>query len=166
MTPQQRVYNTAAPIVGDLIARFIVAQGAQESSNYTSKFARLYNSPFGYSYDKNSKYQTGGGAKADNGAPIAAYASIEDATKELCAWLIRRTKDRRGGFPASLSVLDTPAAYVAAIKRASYFEGSESVYAKNVSYYFKKLTDFAKNNGGLLSVIAVIVVIYFVTRTN
>lgn len=164
MTTQQRVYNTAAPIVGDLIARFIVAQGAQESGNYTSKFFKKYNAPFGYSYDKNSKYQIGGGTKADNGVPIAAYANVEDATRELCAWLLRRTKDKRGGFPASLSVLDTPAKYVSAIKAAGYFEGSESVYSRNVEYYFKKLTGFAKNNGGLLSVIALIVVIYFITK--
>lgn len=164
MTVHQRVYNTAAPIVGDMIARYIVAQGAQESANYTSKFFKKYNAPFGYMYSKDSRYQIAPGTNADNGAPIAAYASVEDATRELCAWLIRRTRDNRGGFPKSLAALDTSDKYVSAIKAAGYFQGSESVYAKNVAWYLKRLTDFAKNNGGLLSVIIVLVVIYYITK--
>mgnify|MGYP000926165279 CR=1 FL=1 len=164
MTYQQRVYNTAAPRVGDLIARFIVAQGAQESANYTSSLFKKYNAAFGYMYNKDSKYQVKAGSKADNNAAIAAYANIEDATKEVCDWLLRRTKDRRGGFPSSLSALDTPGKYVAAIKAAGYFEGPESVYAKNVAYYFEKLGKFVQTNSGLVSVVALLLVLYFVIK--
>lgn len=164
MTIQQRIYNTAAPRVGDLIARFIVAQGAQETANYTSPLFKKYNAAFGYMYDKNSRYQIAPGRKADNNAPIAAYASIEDATKEVCDWLIRRTKDKRGGFPASLSLIDTPSKYVAAIKAAGYFEGSQKVYTDNVTYFFNKLKDLTKGSGGALVIAALVVVLFFALK--
>lgn len=130
----QRIYTTAlAEGMPDLLAQFIVGQSMFEGGGYKHKFAQKFNSPFGYMFDKNSKWQIPGGSKADNGAPIAAYRSFEDATREITDWIKRR--QRRGLFPKDLTTIKTPMDYATLLQNCGYYQGWKK-YTKDQNRLF------------------------------
>lgn len=131
----ERVYQTAlAEGMPDLLARMIVGQGWHEGAGFKSKFAVKFNSPFGYSFDKNSKWQIPGGTKADNGVPIAAYKSFEDATREVTDWIKRR--QRKGQFPKDLNEIKTPKDYATLLQNCGYYQGwSKYTKIQNRDFY-------------------------------
>lgn len=142
MTNEQRIYNQAlkgSPVNPGLpasLALLLVAQAKHETGNFTSNFFRSYNNAFGYSYVPGGRYQLGAGSIADNGAPIARYASVEDSVKELVDWLNRRRIE--GKFPAFGSVT-TPEQYAALLKAAGYYGDTLENYSNGLIYYFKSL---------------------------
>jgi len=122
LEPANIIYNTAKDEgMPDLLAQMIVGQSMHESNNYKHKFAKLYNSPFGYMYDKRSRWQKEGGSKADNGALIASYASFADATREITDWIKRR--QRKGQFPKDLNEIKVPMDYSKLLQDCGYYQG-------------------------------------------
>lgn len=120
------------PVLSSLIA----AQAAHETGNFTSRFYREFNNAFGYSYYPGSKWQLPSpGDIADNGAPIAAYRSIQDSTGEIIDWIKRRQKE--GKFPGDLSTITTPAQYAELLKKAGYYEDKLENYSRGLATWYK-----------------------------
>ena len=132
----QRIYLKALSNgMPELLARFITGQAYHESGQYKGKFATKYNSYFGYSFDKNSKWQSAPGSLADNGAKIAGYASLEDSVSEMTDWIKRRVKQKR--FP-DLGTITTPLMYAQYLYKCGYFQGwKKYTPEQNISFYAK-----------------------------
>jgi hypothetical protein len=128
MTNDERIYHTAVtdgmPII---LSTVIVAQARHETGNYTSHFFTDGNNCFGYSYYAGSKWQIAAGGTADNGAPIAQYATIENSVHELTDWIKRRQMD--GKFPHDLNEINTPEKYARLLKDAGYYGATYASYA-------------------------------------
>lgn len=117
------------------LADLIVAQSKHETGNYTSNFFLQDNNAFGYSYVSGARWQIGRGGIADNGAPIAKYASIEDSTSEMIDWIYRRVAE--GKFPVNLSDITTPERYAELLKNAGYYEDKEITYREGIKRWFQ-----------------------------
>lgn len=141
----QKIYDTAiSDGMPELLSRFLVGQAKHESGNYKSKFAKNYNSYFGYSYNKKSVWQMPkGGTNADNGVPIASYRSIEDSTHEVTHWIKRRQKE--GRFPKDLGTITTPMQYAKLLQDCGYYQGWKK-YTKeeNLNFYAKGIENGMK----------------------
>lgn len=140
MTIDQLIYNTAvADGMPGPLASLQVAQSKLESGNYKHRFFTIGKNAFGYSYDKNSKWQLQkGGPNADNGVPIAQYATVEDSVHELTSWIKRRQKD--GQFPKDLNVITTPLQYTIYLRHGAHPYGgrSDKEYADGINFWWKK----------------------------
>lgn len=142
MTIEERIFQTAKNGTSinpaglpDSLANLVVAQAKHESANFTSNFFKKYNNAFGYSYVSGGRYQLpGGGTKADNGIPIAAYSSVEDSTREIVDWIYRRRK--AGTFPINLGSITTPEQYAQLLKDAGYYGDSLSNYLRGLKNFF------------------------------
>lgn len=140
----QRIYNVALTrFVGkanaEILAKCMVAQAKHESGNYTSKFFKLYNNAFGYSYVKGAKWQLpAGGTKADNNQPIAAYASIENSAEEVAAWLLRRW--------ASFSKVKNVTDYAIALKANGYYGDTLVNYLRGLKAFYSSFVPSAITN--------------------
>lgn len=147
----------------DLLSAFIVAQAKHETGNFTSNAFTRYNNAFGYSYT-GSKYQTGKGLIADNGQPVAAYASVKDSTFEIADWIGRRVGE--GKFPIDLNTIRTPDQYAQLLKAAGYYGDTVANYSNGLRYWFESLD--LKNiavvgGGGLLIVVGIAVAWYLLS---
>lgn len=136
----QKIFNQAVagtpynPGVPATLASLMVAQAKHETGNFTSRFFRENNNAFGYAYYAGSYYQTGAGDLADNGKPIADYASVEDSTKEVVDWIYRRS--RAGSFPKDLRAVKTPEQYAQLLKSANYYGDTLSNYLAGLKRFF------------------------------
>lgn len=128
MSTEQTIYTTAvADGMPASLAQIIVDQSKGESGNYTSRFFTVGKNAFGYSYNKSSKWQLPtGGPNADNGIPIAQYASVQNSVHELTDWIKRRQSE--GKFPKDLNTITSIPQYTALLKAAGYYGASESAY--------------------------------------
>jgi hypothetical protein len=139
MDVAQRIFNQAVrgtPYnagVTPTLAALMVAQARHETGNFTSRFFRENNNAFGYAYYAGSYYQTGAGAVADNGQPIASYPDIEASTSEVVDWIYRRY--RQGKFPDPATIT-TPEAYATALKNAGYYGDALSNYMAGLKRFF------------------------------
>lgn len=143
------------PGVPAALAELLVAQSKHETGNYTSNLFRSYNNAFGYSFYSGSDYQTGPGSIADNGQPIAAYASVNDSTMEMVDWLYRRY--RQGKIPA-LTSITTPEQYAAALKSANYYGDSYDNYLAGLKRFIAPLA--VVSGVGLLAAAVVLFILY------
>jgi hypothetical protein len=128
------IYRTAlGDGIPDTLARLLVGQSRHETGKYTSKFVTKYNSLFGYSYNKGSKWQVPGGSLADNKVPIASYRTKEDSVHEITDWLKRRVK--KSQFP-KLEEIKTPLQYATLLQKAGYFQGwPKYTKEQNLTFY-------------------------------
>lgn len=123
------------------LAKLMVAWSRHETGDFKSHFVKDFNSYFGYSNDKNSKYQTHKGSKADNGVGIASYASPADSVLEVIDYMKRRDiKDDRGVWPP-LQDITTPEMLVGLLFHSRYFgtgkQKEHDLYLKSVRHYFE-----------------------------
>jgi hypothetical protein len=143
------------------VANFLATQAMHESGKFTSNAFVKHNNLFGYTYS-GSRYQTGPGLIADNGKPVAAYATLEDSVKELVDWLYRRVRD--GKFPPLDTFRDTDQdleRYAELLKAAGYYGDSLQNYYAGLKRFFQKITPGAGSVGvGLLFAGAAICYIY------
>ncbi len=147
-TNAQTVYNTAkADGMTDAVAKIITGQAALECNNFTSSIFKATNNAFGYSYDPRSAYQTGPGPVADNAAHVGAYRSLQDSTHEITAWIKRRLKDGRGGFPKNLDGINTPEKYARALYNAGYYQGWTGNAENRIKAYAGGILTWFKNYG-------------------
>ena len=151
MTSESIIYNQAVRRgVPDTLAKLIVAQSKLETGNYKHRFFKIGNNAFGYSADKNSKWQIKPGSKADNGIPIAQYSKVEDSVNELVDWIKRR--QREGRFPKDLSEIKTPSQYGTMLFKANYGGTSAKQYSDGSSVYFKSVLKQIGSNTGTVAV--------------
>lgn len=144
----QTVYNTAkADGMTDAVAKIITAQAGLESANFTSHIFKATNNAFGYTYDPRSIYQTGPGPVADNAAHVGAYRNLMDSVHEVTAWIKRRLRDGRGGFPKTLDQINTPEEYALALFKAGYYQGWNNDPESNIKAYKAGINTWLKNYG-------------------
>lgn len=162
MSYEERIYNalvqgtpTSPRGLPAPLAALVVAQSKHETGNYTSNAFRTANNAFGYSYVPGGVWQKGAGLIADNGKPVAKYASVEDSAREIVDWIYRRV--REGIFPVNLDGITTPEQYGALLKQAGYYGDSLANYVGGLKRWFSDLGSFAKANQGPVVVLAVVV---------
>lgn len=151
MSAANVIYNTARNAgFPDTLARLLVAQAQHESGNFTSNFFKKYNNAFGYSYVRGGKWQLSTpGTIADNGQPIAAYASLENSTMEIVEWIKRRIQE--GKFPA-LDKIDNPQVYAELLRKAGYYTDTLENYRRGLVSFFNAGADLIQSDGGKLLV--------------
>lgn len=170
MSYEQRIYDTVragTPTnpkgVPAPLAALLVAQAKHETGNFKSNAFVTANNAFGYSYVSGGQWQVGKGLIADNGQPVAKYASVEDSAREIVDWIYRRVKE--GKFPVNLDGITTPEQYAALLKNAGYYGDSLTNYLKGLKHWFSSLGDFAKDNSGSIGLlIGTAVAIYFLRK--
>jgi len=152
---QARAGTPNNPGFSDALASLLVAQARHETGDFKSNFFRNNNNAFGYAYYSGSLYQTGAGGIADNGQPIAHYATIEDSTKEIIDWIWRRY--RAGQFPEP-STIETPEQYAKALKAAKYYGDTLENYLRGLRAFFKPIA--AIQGAGLILAIVALAYLY------
>lgn len=155
MSIDQLIYDTAiADGMPKSLAFLITAQARLESGNYKHRFFTVGNNAFGYSADRNSKWQIKPGDLADNGIAIAQYRNVKDSVHELTSWIKRRQKD--GQFPKDLTGIKTPLQYTKYLREGDHPYGGRSTaeYAAGITARAKLvLIDMVKGNGGLTGLV-------------
>jgi flagellum-specific peptidoglycan hydrolase FlgJ len=152
--------------IPDALSRLMVAQAAHETGDFTSNFFKRYNNAFGYSYVKGAKWQLPEpGTIADNGLPIAAYASVENSTMEVVDWIKRRVNE--GKFPA-LNTITSPEQYAQLLKSAGYYGDTVSNYLRGLKRYFDRGFEMATSTEGKILVTTIVLagVLYYIYRDN
>lgn len=119
------------------LSNLIVAQARHESADFTSNVYKTCLNPFGYKFI-GQDLATGSCIAAPEGGYYAKYSRIQDAAREIVAWIRRRQVERV--FPADLSTITSPAQYAQLLKSGSY-------YGDPVSVYTNGLLRFAVNYG-------------------
>lgn len=154
MTTEQKIYDTArADGMPQALSNYIVAQSKHETGNYKSPFFTKGNNAFGYSFVSGSKWQLpAGGGIADNGKPIAQYASIYNSVHELTDWIKRRQREKK--FPANLNTIDSPEKYATLLKQANYYGDTLTNYTAGL---IRALRTFG-NLGGLTVNLGIIII--------
>lgn len=162
MTPDEIIYNTAvADGMPEQLALFMVAQARHETGNYSHRFFTIGKNAFGYSYVKGAKWQLDkGGPNADNGVPIAQYASVNDSVHEVTDWIKRRQAS--GKFPADLNTIQTPEKYAALLKGAGYFGASLESYTAGLIAWLRKIgfEIVSPKGAGVLILVGIILFAY------
>jgi len=159
VSAKDTIYNVSVGRgLSDRIARYVVAMSRHETGDWEHDFYTIGNNGFGYSYDKNSRWQLDrGGRNADNGVPIAQYRSIEDSTNEVLDWIRRRQSN--GTWPKDLDSIGSIYEFAQLLKNGSYYEAPVSVYSSALFRHFQELP----NRLGLnwFGLIVYLVIIYF-----
>lgn len=166
MNPSNIIYNTARNAgFPDILARLLVAQAQHETGNFTSNFFKKYNNAFGYSYVSGAKWQLRDpGTIADNGAPIAAYASLENSTMEVVDWIKRRIA--QGVFPAA-ELINGPALYAELLKKAGYYQDKVENYSRALVKFFTAgmdAVDLSSTDKMLVTTFIIAGVLYYIYR--
>lgn len=136
---QARKGSDVNPGLPGILPEILLAQAKHETGNFTSRAFRLHNNLFGYSYVPGARYQTGPGLIADNGQPVASYATIEDSVKEIIDWLYRRVKEGKFTFPE----IQDPAAYAEKIRKAGYYTDTLENYRRGLLAFFRRPENFS-----------------------
>lgn len=115
------------------LTELILAQAKHETNNFTSKVFIENNNAFGYKHIEGGRFQMQAGRRSPEGNQYAHYATLENSTRELIAWIMRRLIERK--FP-QLDTITTTTQYAALLKRTGYFTDTTSNYAKGLTKYF------------------------------
>ena len=103
-------------------AKFITAQAAHETGNFTSKIFKENNNLFGMKLPKVRK-TTATGEKYSH----AVYKNIEDSIKDFKMYFRARS---------FMQIYPSIPSYVAALVKRNYFEASPEEYTKGVEYFY------------------------------
>jgi hypothetical protein len=146
MTNEQIIYDTAVKDgMPPLVAEYLVAQSKNETGNFSHRFFTVGHNGFGYMYDPRSKWQLDrGGPKADNGVPIAQYATLASSVHEITDWIKRRQAD--GKFPKDLRTIKTPQQYAALLKQSGYYQASLASYSAALVRWMGTVRQWAIEN--------------------
>lgn len=118
------------------LSDLIVAQTKHETGNYTSNAFTLLDNAIGYEYYPGSDWQLPDpGFIADNGQPLARYATVQDSIHELTAWIKRR--QRSYDFPQDLNDITSAGQYATLLKNAGYYGDNVTNYTNGILRYFK-----------------------------
>ena len=110
----------------DELSKWITAQSAFETANFSSNIFKSNNNAFGMKY---AGQTIALGEK--NG--YANYKSVTDSIADLINWY-NRHRHRLLSFPLVINSLSD---YVKFLKNEHYFEAAESSYLAGVAYYHK-----------------------------
>ena len=134
----------------------LVAQAKHETGNFTSNGFRLGNNAFGYSYVRGGAWQLPTpGRIADNGQPLAQYASVEDSTREVVDWIYRRV--REGKFPSDLASITSPDKYALLLKQSGYYGDTLQNYSSGLRRFLADLVPEAvRDNPGATLLLTVL----------
>lgn len=139
------------------LALLLVAQAKHETGNFTSRAFLEGRNAFGYSFVRGGVYQLPEpGRIADNGQPLAKYASLQDSTREVVDWIGRR--QREGKFPIDLSIITTAEQYARYLKAANYYGDSLDNYTRGLKRWFVELGDAIRRNPGASAGVALFVI--------
>jgi hypothetical protein len=143
MTTEQIIYNTAIKDgIPPRIAEYLVSQSKHETGNYSHRFFTVGKNAFGYSYNKNSKWQLDrGGPLADNGVAIAQYGSLENSVHEITDWIKRRQAE--GKFPKDLNAIASPYEYAELLKKSGYYQADLATYGSRLTYFYNQVQSMA-----------------------
>jgi hypothetical protein len=164
MTNDQKIYNTAIadgmPPGKDHLAEFIVAQARHETGNYNSDFFTMGHNAFGYEFVPGARWQLPTpGPTADNGVPIAQYATLENSVHEITAWIKRRQSE--GIFPANLATISDPAQYAQLLKNADYYGDTVANYTNALVNWLKQIGSLG---GGSVGTLIIAVLLFLALR--
>lgn len=109
----------------ETLARFITAQAAHETGNFTSAIFKSNNNAFGMKYAGQS---TADGEKKG----YAYYKSVEDSVIDFARWW---TKHRSGQVTLPLFIFSLEN-YVQFLKNQGYYEAPLSEYLKGCKYFY------------------------------
>lgn len=116
----RKVYELLLAIgFNPVIAKYVTAQAAHESANFTSFIFKNNNNCFGMKY--------AGQALATEKNGYANYKSIEDCIQDYKNYYLRR----------KFVTFDTASTFVEALKRVNYFEAPIEEYKAGVTYFYK-----------------------------
>ncbi len=146
-----------------VLSSLVTAQAAHETANFTSNIFRNYNNAFGYSYVPGAVYQTGSGSVADNGQPVAAYATVEDSVREMVDWIYRRISE--GKFPADLTTITTPEQYAQLLKNAGYYSDTVANYTAGIKQFFiRVMQELQKPPVSIITLVALGIAFYWILK--
>ena len=118
--------------LSDRLSALVVAWSKFETGNYGSHFVKDNRNLFGYTYDKNSKYQTGYNGSNPKAGNFAVYASLEDSVNEVIDWMKRRqSRQDRGPWP-SLDAINDPIEFARLLMAANYSDDHYTVYGAGI----------------------------------
>ena len=102
-------------------SRYITAQAAHETANFTSTVFRNANNLFGFKY-------TGHKTEVGSYGAYGKYKTIEDSVKRYVSYYTVK------GYPAEFP---SPEIFIRTLKDNKYFEAPEAEYIKAVRYFLK-----------------------------
>lgn len=105
------------------MSRFLTAQAAHETGNFTSTIFKNNHNLFGMKLPRVRQTTAIGSSKGH-----AVYASIEDSIKDMALYL------KSMGYLASYTTI---AAYVKELKVKNYFEDSAENYETGMNHFYK-----------------------------
>jgi len=121
--------------LSDRMAQMLVAWSKFETGNFTSHFVPDNRNYYGYTYDKNSKYQTGFNGSNPQAGNFAVYASLENSVNEVVDWMNRRVKRQdRGAWPPVNSITD-PIEFATLLMGSNYSNDSPLTYGNGIKKY-------------------------------
>jgi hypothetical protein len=116
-----KVYNLLLAFgFNPLLAKFITAQAAHESANFTSLIFKQNNNCFGYGYN----YKGGDRTMKSN---YFYYESLEDCVADYTNYWSKED------FPN----FDSVSNFVAALSQKNYFTASQSEYENGVTHFYQ-----------------------------
>lgn len=125
---QSIIYNTAVDKgLTSSLANLLIAQAQLESGNFSSHIFLTCNNAFGYKYIGQA-LANGPCGQSPSGNSYAHYNSLEDSTKEVADWILRRWDQFKS--------INNPFDYAKALKKNGYYGESLSNYASGLSLFF------------------------------
>jgi len=121
----------------DRLSALLVAWSKFETGSYKSHFVPDNRNFYGYTYDKNSKYQTGYNGSNPKAGNFAVYATLEDSVNEVIDWINRRiTRQDRGAWPKADQITD-PIEFAKLLMMSNYSDDSYLTYGNGIKTHFE-----------------------------
>ncbi|MDF2188954.1 glucosaminidase domain-containing protein [Paraflavitalea sp. CAU 1676] len=127
---QERLLRKFSAEQSELLARFMVAQAAHETGNFTSDAFKRNNNTAGYKPFPSSIWQVYPSPAGAN-KTYAYFSSIENSCYEVADWLGRRE--------TAFSKVKTVADFAAALRSNNYYTDTVGNYTSGLSFYFSSL---------------------------
>lgn len=118
--------------LSDRLSALLVAWSKFETGNYSSHFVPDNRNFYGYTYDKNSKYQTGFNGSNPKAGNFAVYATLEDSVNEVVDWMNRRYKRQDRGTWPPLNEITDPIEFARLLMTAKYSDDHYTVYGAGI----------------------------------
>jgi len=118
--------------LSDALSRLLVGWSRFETGKYSSHFVPDNRNFFGYTYDKNSKYQTGYNGSNPKAGNFAVYATLEDSVNEVVDWMNRRVKRQDRGVWPSLDKINDSIELARLLMQSRYSDDNYLVYGQGI----------------------------------